>query len=141
MAEEIAQLAAKEAPTRLSSMGDFREWQKKAALGGDDDVLAPSSWRRSSDRRRSGRCIRYFGSEHPADLARSLHYAVFGLGDSNLLLDRQTTSAKDCNAVAQRLDKRLIGLGATRWSRTARPMSGPATPRWHPGCRTGHRRR
>ena len=39
---------------------------------------------------------------------------VLGLGDSNLLLDRQTTTAKDCNQVARRLDARLAALGAKR---------------------------
>ena len=40
---------------------------------------------------------------------------VLGLGDSNLLLDRQTTTAKDCNQIAQKLDRRLVQLGATRF--------------------------
>lgn len=42
-------------------------------------------------------------------------YAILGLGDSNLLLDRQTTTAKDCNQVAQQLDSRLNSLGGTRF--------------------------
>ena len=42
-------------------------------------------------------------------------YTVLGLGDSNLLLDRQTTTAKDCNQVAQQLDQRLMELGGKRW--------------------------
>ena len=45
-------------------------------------------------------------------LAGRVRYSVLGLGDSNLLLDRQTTSAKDCNQVAQMLDARLGALGA-----------------------------
>ena len=40
---------------------------------------------------------------------------MLGLGDSNLLLDRQTTGAADCNQVAQEVDTRLEQLGATRW--------------------------
>jgi len=40
---------------------------------------------------------------------------VLGLGDSNLLLDRQHTSAKDCNQVAQVLDGRLEALGGVRF--------------------------
>jgi NADPH-ferrihemoprotein reductase len=36
------------------------------------------------------------------------------LGDSNLLLDRQSTGAKDCNQVAQELDVRLEALGGDR---------------------------
>ena len=35
-----------------------------------------------------------------------------GLGDTNLLLDRQTTTAKDCNQAAQTLDNALAALGA-----------------------------
>ena len=38
-----------------------------------------------------------------------------GAGDSNLLLDRQTTTAKDCNQVAQKLDKAILKLGGTRF--------------------------
>ena len=41
--------------------------------------------------------------------------AVLGLGDSNLLLDRQTTTAKDCNQCARRLDARLAALGGERF--------------------------
>jgi NADPH-ferrihemoprotein reductase len=41
-------------------------------------------------------------------------FAVLGVGDSNLLLDRQTTTAKDCNQVAQELDARLQALGGRR---------------------------
>lgn len=42
------------------------------------------------------------------------YFTVLGLGDSNLLLDRQTTTAKDCNQVAQELDARLAALGGNR---------------------------
>ncbi|GAX20247.1 hypothetical protein FisN_15Lh272 [Fistulifera solaris] len=62
-----------------------------------------------------GTCVRFFQRKtHPTDL---LHFAytVLGLGDSNLLLDRQTTTAKDCNQVAQALDARLAALGGRRW--------------------------
>ena len=62
-----------------------------------------------------GTTVRFFQRKtHPTDLCASLRYAVLGLGDSNLLLDRQTTSAKDCNQVAQALDARLAALGGTR---------------------------
>jgi NADPH-ferrihemoprotein reductase len=44
-----------------------------------------------------------------------MHYTVLGLGDSNLLLDRQTTSAINCNQVAQELDSRLEALGGRRF--------------------------
>jgi hypothetical protein len=44
----------------------------------------------------------------------AMKYCVFGLGDSNLLFDRQTTGSKDCNYVAQELDTRLESLGGVR---------------------------
>ena len=44
----------------------------------------------------------------------TLRYTVLGLGDSNLLLDRQTTTAKDCNQAAEGLDARLAALGGRR---------------------------
>ena len=59
-----------------------------------------------------GTTVRFFARKtHPTDLCASLRFAVLGLGDSNLLLDRQTTSAKDCNQVAQGLHARLQALG------------------------------
>eukprot|EP00547_Thalassionema_nitzschioides_P008143 CAMPEP_0194228274 /NCGR_PEP_ID=MMETSP0156-20130528/43292_1 /TAXON_ID=33649 /ORGANISM="Thalassionema nitzschioides, Strain L26-B" /LENGTH=168 /DNA_ID=CAMNT_0038960785 /DNA_START=82 /DNA_END=588 /DNA_ORIENTATION=- len=66
-----------------------------------------------------GSCLRFFQRKtHPSNLLQSdecfRSYAVLGLGDSNLLLDRQTTTAKDCNQVAEKLDSRLEALGGTR---------------------------
>ena len=61
-----------------------------------------------------GTTVRFFQRQtHPPDLVK-FRFAVLGLGDSNLLLDRQTTTAKDCNQVAQALDARLAGLGGVR---------------------------
>lgn len=64
-----------------------------------------------------GSCIRFFKRKtHPQDLLKdSFSYAVLGLGDSNLLMDRQTTTAKDCNFCAQQLDSRLEALGGSRF--------------------------
>lgn len=50
---------------------------------------------------------------HPADLLSKLKFAVIGLGDSNLLQDRQTTTAKDCNQCGKVMYKRLSDLGGT----------------------------
>ena len=47
------------------------------------------------------------------DLLKDVRFAVIGLGDSNLLLDRQTTTGRDCNKVAQTLNKRMGELGGT----------------------------
>ena len=65
----------------------------------------------------AGACIRFFKrTTHPETLLKDkVQFAVLGLGDSNLLLDRQHTSAKDCNQVAETLDKRLEALGGTRY--------------------------
>jgi len=64
-----------------------------------------------------GACIRFFKRRtHPETLMKDkVNFAVLGLGDTNLLLDRQHTSAKDCNQVAQALDLRLEALGGTRF--------------------------
>ena len=62
-----------------------------------------------------GSVFRFFKRKtHSEDLLKDQSFAVLGLGDSNLLLDRQTTGAKDCNQVAQQLDARLEALGGTR---------------------------
>jgi len=64
-----------------------------------------------------GSCFRFFKRKtHPETLLadNKFSFAMLGLGDSNLLLDRQTTTAKDCNQVAQELDARLAALGGQR---------------------------
>ena len=67
-----------------------------------------------------GKTVRFFKRKtHPEDLLEkedgsTLRYTVLGLGDSNLLLDRQTTGPKDCNQVAEAMDRRLEELGGTR---------------------------
>ena len=65
----------------------------------------------------AGACYRFFKRKtHAPDLlAGKLSFTVLGLGDSNLLLERQTTTAKDCNKCAQDLNKRLEELGGSRF--------------------------
>jgi sulfite reductase alpha subunit-like flavoprotein len=65
----------------------------------------------------AGACIRFFQRKtHPDTLLQNkIQFAILGLGDSNLLLDRQHTAAKDCNQVAQMLDARLEKLGGYRF--------------------------
>lgn len=69
-----------------------------------------------------GATVRFFHRKtHGADLLSSsnnhsvFQYTVLGLGDSNLLFDRQTTTAQDCNQVAIQLDARLTALGGRRF--------------------------
>ena len=69
----------------------------------------------------AGRFTRFMKrNSHPTDLLSSsraapLAFTVLALGDSNLLMDRQTTTAKDCNQQGQMLDKRLGELGGHRF--------------------------
>ena len=66
----------------------------------------------------AGACVRYFNRQRKDggkdDSLKKMSFAVLGLGDTNLLLDRQSTTAKDCNQAAQTLDSALGQLGATR---------------------------
>lgn len=48
-------------------------------------------------------------------LNEGFFFTVLGLGNSNLLLDRQTTGPSDCNQVAQDLDSCLNNLGGIRY--------------------------
>ena len=103
----------------------------KAVLVGDGDDAALSSLAKpstlavfvvqtienESPPEEAGACVRFFKRKtHPDTLlADKVQFAVLGLGDSNLLLDRQHTSAKDCNQAAQLLDGRLGAVGGTRF--------------------------
>ena len=51
--------------------------------------------------------LRFFKRKtHPEDLLNGKFlFSVMGLGDSNLLFDRQTTSAKDCNQCAEQVSR------------------------------------
>mmetsp|Transcript_38233 Transcript_38233/g.77882 ORF Transcript_38233/g.77882 Transcript_38233/m.77882 type:complete len:174 (+) Transcript_38233:1867-2388(+) len=97
----------------------------KAALLEDENIAIPTTLavfiaqtiENESPPEDAGACIRFFKRKtHPDTLlADGPQFAVLGLGDSNLLLDRQHTAAKDCNQVAQVLDARLEALGGTRF--------------------------
>ena len=80
-------------------------------------VLALQTVENNEPPESAGGFLRFFKRKsHPFDLlAGKLRFAVLALGDSNLLLDRQTTAAKDCNRCGQVLDARLGELGAARF--------------------------
>lgn len=109
----------------LISMSKSKEF-KAALIENTDDGLAKSSTlaifivqtiENESPTEDAGACIRFFKRKtHPDNLLQNkVQFAILGLGDSNLLLDRQHTSAKDCNQVAQALDGRLESLGGVRF--------------------------
>ena len=97
----------------------------KSALIEDENIARPSTLavfivqtvENEAPVEDAGACIRFFKRRtHPNTmLCNSVQFTVLGLGDSNLLLDRQHTAAKDCNQVAQALDARLEALGGTRY--------------------------
>ncbi|KAJ1635519.1 hypothetical protein T492DRAFT_965983 [Pavlovales sp. CCMP2436] len=120
LAEELAAqiLASESLPRRLSIVMHKCSDYKKIAWASNVRhvvVFIVSTQEMEQPTEEAGGCVRFFMRKtHPADfLGGKLGYAVLGLGDSNLLLERQTTKAKDCNQVAQNLDKRLAVLGAT----------------------------
>ena len=64
----------------------------------------------------AGGVLRFFKMKnHPVDMLSTVSFTVLALGDSNLLLDRQTTTAKDCNKCGQLLDTRMGELGGNRF--------------------------
>jgi sulfite reductase alpha subunit-like flavoprotein len=103
---------------KLLSMGKAKDF--KSLLDAPPTTLAifvAQTVENESPPEDAGACVRFFKrKDHPVDLLNGkIQFAVLGLGDSNLLLDRQHTAAKDCNQVAQQLDLKLEALGATRY--------------------------
>mmetsp|Transcript_37623 Transcript_37623/g.42983 ORF Transcript_37623/g.42983 Transcript_37623/m.42983 type:complete len:184 (-) Transcript_37623:221-772(-) len=104
---------------KVSKMGVSREF--KAILEEPATTLAVfvvQTIENESPPEDAGGCIRFFKRKtHPTDLLAGdkFKFTILGLGDSNLLLDRQHTGAKDCNQVAQALDARLGALGGKRF--------------------------
>lgn len=103
-----------------TSMEGFKKWAEKCGLTTGSTpicvIFVVATIENEQPPEEAGACVRYFARRtHPAGmLSGHLQFAVLGLGDSNLLLDRQTTTAKDCNQVAKKLDARLAELGAER---------------------------
>ena len=126
VAERIGSKLPPSVRARKLSMSRTKEF--KAALLDDDDVRSGPALaifivqtiENESPPEDAGPCVRFLMRKtHPDTLLSGgggvRLFAVLGLGDSNLLLDRRHTSAKDCNQVARALDSRLEGLGGTRF--------------------------
>ncbi|VEU37385.1 unnamed protein product [Pseudo-nitzschia multistriata] len=126
VAEQIEALRPKECGTVEVTLRCASERPKtlldyKTGRGGDDEKVVLcfilQTIENAAPTEEGGSVLRFFKRKtHPGDLLESpaLSFAVLGLGDSNLLLDRQTTAAKDCNQAAEQLDARLAALGGTR---------------------------
>jgi 5,10-methylenetetrahydrofolate reductase len=104
---------------RLVSMEEVKPWAREVSLlesepslGAIHAIFVLETIENEQPSEPASTATRYFHrkDKSPGMLSR-LRYSMLGLGDSNLLLDRQTTSAKDCNQAAQRLDTRLAELG------------------------------
>ena len=121
LASDIAERIAKESGAhsvtmQLASMESFKEFKLDSSETVQTVVFVVQTIENEAAPEAAGSCCRFFKRKtHAADLlAGKLRFAVLALGDSNLLLDRQTTTADDCNQVAARLDVRLAALGAER---------------------------
>ena len=125
-----------------ASMEDFKKTLELHRIQGDNNkneeiinrkrrraIFVVETVENAQPAEEAGSCIRYFNklrkalksseggdkaTKLPFDENNSFEYTVMGLGDTNLLLDRQTTTAKDCNQAAQTLDNALAALGARR---------------------------
>ena len=109
----------------LSCTEDFKKWaadtnlmEPDAAHGQLYAIFIVETVEEAQPCEAAGPCTRLINKRaNPSGCLARLHYSVLGLGDSNLLLDRQTTTAKDCNQVGQALNARLAELGATPFHR------------------------
>ena len=119
IAKDLARAAEKEHGIALNvmKMDDFRdvEFDKEPCAV----VFVVETVENAQPAEAAGSCVRFFNRKrkegtNQAMLAGKMSYAVLGLGDTNLLLDRQTTTAKDCNQAAQTLDSALAALGGAR---------------------------
>jgi NADPH-ferrihemoprotein reductase len=101
---------------RLVAMDDFKQCDLETSPA--TAIFVVETIENAQPSEAAGRCLRFYNRKRKAgekDLFKNkLRYAVLGLGDTNLLLDRQTTTAKDCNQAAQTLDSALLFLGGER---------------------------
>jgi len=124
LAEEIASMLAARRPDltfQVTPMEKFKKWAGGVGIGspGPCDLLVVfivATVENEQAPEAAGPCVRFFNRKsQPSDLLKGVKFTVLGLGDSNLLLDRQTTTAKDCNQIARQLDQRCAALGGERF--------------------------
>lgn len=124
LAKDVAEqiVAKKPATSSISNVSlQCASQRPKALLGLKDDTLVcfvMQTIENAAPTEEGGSCLRFFKRKtHPESLLEDnkFSFCVLGVGDSNLLLDRQTTTAQDCNQVAQQLDSRLEALSGKRF--------------------------
>ena len=117
IARDLAEKAtARGLDPRVVAMDDFKrcDLDKRPAVA----IFVVETVENAQPAEAAGACLRFYNRKRKAGdadfLRGKLRYAVLALGDTNLLLDRQTTTAKDCNQAGQTLDSALKFLGAER---------------------------
>lgn len=117
IARDLAQKASEKGLTpRVVAMDDFKtcKLDESPAVA----IFVVETIENAQPAEAAGTCLRFYNRKRKAGengfFKGKLRYAVLGLGDTNLLLDRQSTTAKDCNQAAQTLDSALKFLGAER---------------------------
>lgn len=122
LANDVANQVEAKKPAGFTGDVELRNASErpKKLLENDQDALICfiiQTIENSAPTEEGGACMRFFKRKnHPDDLLKEkFTFAVFGLGDSNLLMDRQTTTANDCNQCAKELDLRLEALGGKRF--------------------------
>ena len=115
VARDLAEKAAARGfNPRLVAMDDFKQCALDATPAAA--LFVVETIENAQPAEAAGTCLRFYNRKRKAGekglFAGKLRYAVLGLGDTNLLLDRQSTTAKDCNQSAQTLDSALKFLGA-----------------------------
>lgn len=120
LAQDVANQISQKAPAGITVRVQSAEERPKklidaAADGSTVICYVMQTIENGAPTEEGGPTVRFFQRKtHAEDLLTNFRYTVLGVGDSNLLLDRQTTSAKDCNQVAELLDARLAALGGQR---------------------------
>ena len=117
IAERIAKDAAAHSVTmQLASMESFKEFKLDSSETVQTVIFVVQTIENEAAPEAAGSCCRFFKRKtHTADLLAAEALASRRSCSAIDPLDRQTTTAKDCNQVGQTLDARLAELGAERF--------------------------